>query len=371
MVRLIKQKKIFSGRLATGCTFCMKGRKSVLFITSRCHYECFYCPISDDKRKEDVMKINETRILHPESEDAFTKVCDEIRLCQSTGVGITGGDPLATPQRTYYYIKALKKEFGKSFHIHLYTSPQLVSKEKLLHVTSVGLDEIRFHLNVEDDSLWKRILFANTLSLKVGVEIPAIPGTLVQSKKLLDFCKTHKIEFVNINELEYSDVGDAPLHTKGFVVKNSVSYGIRSSEELAKELVAYGKKIGLRVHYCSASWKDAVQLGNRFLLRSQKVAQPFDVVDAEGLLTRGEIRLMNQSNFSLTQILDMILEEFELQTTDYCLATDRILFNADVLEQLWPQLASHNDLPWLIDVQAAIVTEYPTSDNFIVEKTIL
>ncbi len=369
MVKLVKQKKVKTGRLTKGCKLCLKGRKSVLFITSICHYECFYCPISDDKRKKETVKINEKEILHPDAASALEELFLEITLCQSKGVGITGGDPLAVPRRTYHYIKELKKEFGKKFHIHLYTSPQFVTKEKLLHLDSVGLDEIRFHLNVEDDTLWKRILFANELKLKVGVEVPAIPGKLDLSKKMLDFCKENKIDFVNINELEYSDISNSDLAKEGFFVKDTLSYGIQDSEAVAQELVAYGKEIRLRVHYCSSSFKDAVQLGNRFLLRAQKVAQPFDEVDYQGLLTRGEFRLKRQGKITLEDLRSVLIDEFEMPAEDVFLDGERLLVNASLLEQLWPKLLEDVNFNWKTYLRAAIVKEYPTDDHFIVEKT--
>ncbi len=371
MVRLVKQKILHYGSLAKGCKQCLRGRKSVLFITSKCHYKCYYCPISMDKRKKDVTKINEKFILHPDSEQGLQEVFDEIRLCQSKGVGITGGDPLATLERTFRYVKELKKEFGSSFHIHIYTSPQFVTKEKLLHLDSVGLNEIRFHLNVADNKLWKRILFAKELHMRWGVEIPALPDKLEESKKMLDFCKAHNVMFVNVNELEYSDSGNSSLAKKGFFVKSTLSYGILDSEAVAQELVAYGRKIGLRVHYCSASFKDAVQLGNRFLLRAQSVALPCDEVDSEGLLTRGELRITKKRKVTLEDVQTALLEEIGLSSRELFLENNRLLLSPSLLKRLWPKLLRDENVSWTDEVQPAIVKEYPTDDHFIVEKTLL
>ncbi|MCF7798963.1 radical SAM protein [Candidatus Woesearchaeota archaeon] len=368
MVKLVKQKKVKSGRLAKGCKLCIKGRKSVLFITSACHYECFYCPISDDKRKKDVVKINEKELLHPDSSESLREVFDEIRLCQSKGVGITGGDPLAKTSRTYKYIKALKKEFGKSFHIHVYTSLPFVTKEKLLHLESAGLDEIRFHFNNDDVASWKKILFVKELKMKWGVEVPAIPGKLDTSKKIIDFCKANKADFINLNELEYSDISNSELKKQGFKVKDSLSYGIQDSEAVAHELVLYGKKMRVPVHYCSSSFKDAVQLGNRFLLRAQKVAKPFDAVDYQGMLTRGEITLKRKDKLTLDDVRSFLIDEMELPSEDVCLEDNRLLVAADVLESLWPMLLDDQDVRWGRYLCAAIVVEYPTDDHFLVQK---
>ena len=56
---------------------------------------------------------------------------EEARLTRACGAGITGGDPLMDLDRCVDYITLLKKEFGKRFHIHLYTPLKLVSMSRL------------------------------------------------------------------------------------------------------------------------------------------------------------------------------------------------------------------------------------------------
>lgn len=366
-MKLVSTKKIHNKRLAKGCRQCVYGRKSVLFITSRCHYTCFYCPISDDKRSKETVKINEHLINKPDSKTAINELIKEIELCQSKGVGVTGGDPLATPARTLKYIKALKKHFGRRFHIHLYTSPQFVNKDKLEKLSDAGLDELRFHLNVESDALWDKVNLAKGLKFSVGVEVPAVPTLMEESKKLLDFCKkTSIIKFVNLNELEYSDAGIQILAKRGFFTKDSLSYAIEHSEAAAIKLVEYGKSIGLRVHYCSAQFKDSVQLGNRLRLRAQSVVTPHELVDEEGMIVRGEIhskknkfssRQMSAFGVKAQKLFNIPRQFFEVH--------DKVLMvRPDVLEEIWPlfdQVHSKKDL------EAKIVSEYPTDDHMVVE----
>lgn len=371
-MRLVRCKKDFSGRLTKGCKQCVKGRKSVLFITGKCHYNCFYCPISDDKRNVDVVKINERVIHRPDSDEALDALFEEVRLCRSLGVGITGGDPLANVQRTYAYIKALKTEFGKKFHIHVYTSPQFVTKEKLLHLQEAGLDELRFHLDVEHDSLWKKVKLAQDLNFFVGVEVPAIPGLEKESKALLDFCKAQPvIQFVNVNELEYSDTSDKRLSKRGFKVKDRLSYAIKGSEELALKLVAYGKKIHLPVHYCSASFKDGVQLGNRLLWRAKSVAYRFDEVDRQGMLTRGEIRAkqgvtLKEADFDM--IASDLIKRCGFSSRQFAIEKDRVVLSAKKTHERFGALQAAD---WIDLVTIAVVKEYPTDDHFILEKDVL
>jgi pyruvate formate-lyase activating enzyme-like uncharacterized protein len=55
------------------------------------------------------------------------------------------------------WIRLLKQEFGSDFHIHLYTPLNLVTAERLQQLHEAGLDEIRFHPNLEDDRWWDRV----------------------------------------------------------------------------------------------------------------------------------------------------------------------------------------------------------------------
>ena len=68
----------------------------------------------------------------------------EAEYIDATGAGITGGDPLVVWKRVKTYITLLKKTFGESFNIHLYTSA-LKNADHLPDLVAAGLDEIRFH----------------------------------------------------------------------------------------------------------------------------------------------------------------------------------------------------------------------------------
>lgn len=367
-MKLVKTKKLHYKRLTKGCRQCIYGRKSVLFITSRCHYTCFYCPISDDKRLAETVKINEHVIKKPDSKTAIHELIREVELSQSKGVGVTGGDPLATPARTIKYIKALKDHFGKRFHIHLYTSPQFITRDKLEKLADAGLDEIRFHLNIESDVLWDKVNLVKGLKLLVGLEIPAVPRFISETKKLLDFCKSNPvIKFVNLNELEYSDAGIQELAKKGFFTKDSLSYAINHSEAAAEELVLYGRKINLRIHYCSAQFKDAVQLGNRLKLRAQSVVKPHELVNDEGMIVRGEI-ISKKKSFSSRQmsVFGLKAEElFGVPRDFFEVHEAKLMVRPDVLEEIWPLFDQVHPKK---DLSAKVVVEYPTDDHMLVES---
>ncbi len=274
-----------AGRLAKGCRLCVEGRKLVLFVTGLCGQRCFYCPVSEHKFGKDVVYANEWQILAPDNPVELIK---EAELTGAKGAGITGGDPLVNVDRCVAYIRLLKERFGKQFHIHLYTPLKLVTQERLQKLYEAGLDEIRFHPNLDDDSLWERLNLAKQFDWDIGVEIPVIPGYEQKTRKLIDFI-AGKVDFLNLNELELSDTtaGHYQLHVKGFKPKDELSYGVLGSEELGMVLLDYAARKGLAVHLCTAKLKDAVQLRNRIRLRAKRVALRTDVVTREGTLIRG------------------------------------------------------------------------------------
>lgn len=336
--------------LCKGCKQCVKGKKSVIYITGLCPRRCYYCPLSDQKRFKDVMYVNERPIKD------IKEIIEEVELSNSVGAGITGGDPLLKLDRTVKTIKMLKKRFGKRFHIHLYTSLDLVDESKLKRLYNAGLDEIRFHPDLDNDKFWKRIEIIKKFDWRVGVEIPVVPGYFEKTWKLIQFVAPH-IDFLNLNELEISDTNGNKLGEMGFVCKNSYSYAIKGSNELALKLI---KKIKselskLSVHYCTSTLKDRVQLGNRLKRRAKSIKKPYDVIDDEGMLIRGVISVKKDYK----KIIDKIRKEHNIpqKFIEFDEMRKQILINPLILMEI------HEELPY----KCAIVKEYPTWDRMIVE----
>lgn len=363
----IKETKFYSfkkGNLAKGCVRCVKGKKSVLFITGVCPRNCFFCPTSEKKKNNDVRFINERQYTKDE------ELIDEIKLSKSKGVGITGGDPLARFSRTIDAIKLLKNTFGKKFHIHLYTSLNLVNERRLKELNDAGLDEIRFHPDLDDESFWNKIKLAKKLKWDVGIEIPVIPDKEEVSKKLINEYKDY-VDFINLNELEISDLNAQEFQDRHYDLVDEISYAVKGSRELAFELMALSN----RAHFCTCSLKDAVQLTNRIKLRAKSVAQKYDHVDDDGMLIRGAIyhNAMPDRSYKevlkgldtkkeikyLNQLRDEIISEFKIPKK--LIVVDekklRLLTTAGAVESL----KDH------IDNKCAVVMEYPTYDNMEVE----
>jgi len=350
----MKQNNFYSynlGNLSRGCSQCVKGEKTVLYITGLCPRNCFYCPLSEQKKNKDVMYANERKVK------SIKEIIQEIKLNSSKGVGITGGDPLLSFNRTLRTIKSLKIEFPK-FHIHLYTSLNLLDENKIKKLNEAGLDEIRLHPDLYDKSLWDKIKIIRKFRGKKGIEIPVIPGCTSKIKELVLLYEEY-IDFLNLNEFEYSDSNDIELHNRGFYCRSKETYAIKGSREAAIQLLKWieDNEINMRAHFCTAKLKDAIQISNRLKKRAKNVALPLDVVDEDGILIRGVIRSSDR------KLMAQIKKKYEIPSNLITYDKDReqILIAPWILMEIFSE----------IDCECQIVKEYPTFDRMIVEVDVL
>lgn len=367
--------------MAKGCQMCVKGRKLVLFVTGLCAQKCFYCPVSELKSGQDVVYANEWKVSNP---DDPKELIEEAELTEAKGAGITGGDPLVNVDRCVKYITLLKKRFGKQFHIHLYTPLKLVTEERLKKLYDAGLDEIRFHPNLDDESLWTNLNLAGKYGWDIGVEIPVIPGYEAKTKKLIDFL-AGKIKFLNLNELELSDtqIEQYKLDVMGFKPKDELSYGVAGSEELGLKLAKYAAEKGMMTHFCTAKLKDSVQMRQRIMRRAKNTALPFDLQTKEGTLVRGcaylkemapgvgyQKKIQEADKESIIRKLEEARKQVivALQEKSENVVVDnnrlRIILQQKKMTIFAPKLKKLGLIP-------AIVEEYPTADALEVEVEFL
>lgn len=351
----MKKTKYFSyknGNLCKGCKQCVKGRKLVLFVTGICNKNCFYCPLSPKKKNKDVIYANERKV------DSIKEMIQEAKYSGAIGAGITGGDPLLRLDRTIKTIKELKKEFGKRFHIHLYTSPENVSKLNLKKLYNSGLDEIRFHPNILINKEWDKIEFALDYDWNVGIEIPLIPlenykkGTI----QILEKFK-NKVNFFNFNELEISDATISLYSKLGLKTKDKYSYAIKGSQELALELME--KYVDLNIHFCTAKLKDSVQMKNRFINTAKRNKYFFDSITKDGLFYRGAIYLSENTNKQVNQ-RELLKIYSKLPRFFKKLEENRIIVPVFLIKLLKNKIKKLRGKP-------CVLVEYPTSDKIIIE----
>ncbi|MGC9307803.1 MAG: radical SAM protein [Thermoplasmatota archaeon] len=335
-----------TGDLPDGCQHCMTGGKMVLLVTGRCPTGCFYCPLSEKKRGRDVVYANE--LLVRGDQDIITEG-DSI---EASGTGITGGEPLLLPERTTRYIRLLKEYFGSRHHIHLYTAQ--FERETIEQCIEAGLDEIRLHPPVPS---WKHIektRLADTihgLAIPAGIEIPVLPGMEKETRHLLETATRYDIDFVNLNELEFSETNYAALEKQGYQVKSDTSNAVAGSQELAYQIAEWD--LPVPVHYCSSSFKDAIQLRRRLARRARNVARLYDVITDDGTLQKGVIEADRDA-------LPVLRQRFHIEPG--MMAWDEEKGRIETAPSIVAWLADQ------IAYRCYVVEEYPTADRLEVER---
>jgi pyruvate formate-lyase activating enzyme-like uncharacterized protein len=249
-------------------------------------------------------------------------------------------------------ISLLKDTFGIHHHIHLYTSNLDASKARAL--VAAGLDELRFHPPIQ---LWNHMDttclgdIASDLAISVGLEIPLIPHLRQETLRLLHWAAKADIAFANLNELEFSATNGEALRQQGYQLKNDISNAVEGSEAMAYDIA--DNNMELSIHYCSSSFKDAVQLRRRLLRRASVTAPLYAVITEEGTLLKGIIYCPP------TAIAD-IMGTFSI---------DASLFRWDATKQ-WAETSpdiAQTIAPYL-PYPCYIVEEYPTADRLEVER---
>lgn len=172
MIRKLPNGSAVAGQLPKGCEVCEEGAKMVLLVTGQCAFDCFYCPLSEEKQGKPGGYANEMPI-----EDTGD-IVDEAESIGAGGTGITGGDPLLQMTKTLVWLQVLKEHFGDGHHAHLYTAT--ADPDKVKQLADTGLDEIRFHpppevwASFEDTGYPECIRVAKESGMSVGLEIPML-----------------------------------------------------------------------------------------------------------------------------------------------------------------------------------------------------
>lgn len=320
----------------------------VLFVSGRCDTGCFYCPVSDEKKGKDVIYANERLITNTE------EIIDEAVSMDALGTGITGGDPLLSLERTVKMIRLLKGKFGKEHHIHLYTST--IDPDIALHLHNEGLDEIRFH---PSPSIWDslettRIREVTAIDgLIVGIEVPALPGFDLEIKKMVSDASSLGVDFINLNELEFSEGNWDMMSSNGYELKDDVSAAIAGSEELALSVM---KRSSVPIHFCSSAFKDSVQLRKRLIRMAEHISRPYDIVTEDGTILKGILYADD-----LDPALSVLRNEYNVP--DDLMYVDNERNRLEVASWVLEELSSR--LPY----KCYIIEIYPTSDGLEVERT--
>jgi len=353
---------MYSLTLSKGCQQCIVGEKMVVLVSSKCSSNCFYCPLSIERKKAGTAFANE----RPFQETA--DLLSEADNMTAKGASMTGGDPLELHSfnDTLKYCKILKKRYSNDFHIHAYTRGKDLTAELLTQIVPY-LDEIRFHvINPEKDFII--VGMAIKFNLDIGIEIPVIPtkgftyyiNLINEFEKLVS--KSSQFHFINLNELEISETNYRKL-LKHDLEPDSINLSaIKGSSDLAVKIVEWASENSkLPVHFCSLSTKDNIQLPNRLFRIAKNTMLPSDVLIEEGsdkgLLIRG---IITGEDLKLDEIRNFLIHDLEIPPHLVSIdnVKNRILTNAAILEELKIEIVSQ-----FPKVKLGLAEEYPSYDN--------
>jgi len=245
--------KIHAGELSPGCAICGAGHWSCLYINSRCTANCFYCPQERDRKQE----------CRPNADIDFDDPDDYVAYLEKfhvKGVGFSGGEPLLVFDKLLTYITKIKKQFGRSMYLWIYTNGHLVTKDKLIQLRKAGLDEIRLNISANDYDL-RPVKLARDVFDTVTVEVPSIPEDHARLKRCL--AKMHRIgvKYLNIHLLRTTEYNYQNYVKRGYTFLHTPEVNVLESEITALKLIRYAldKKIGLPINYCSSVYKERFQ----------------------------------------------------------------------------------------------------------------
>lgn len=350
--------------LPPACRMCAEGCKMVVLVTGLCPSSCYYCPLSLEKKGKDRVFADEWEL---ENEDDIDVLIREAELIDACGAGITGGDPLMVPSRARKYIGLLKDYFGSDFHIHLYTSG-LKNIDSVSDFVNAGLDEIRFHPSprfwnkMEKSDVSKSVEKVVDYGLDVAVEIPSIPGMNDQILSLVRWAEDKNLCWVNLNELEFSETNQKNLLSKGFVAENDFSSHVKDSESCALDVIdkCFQENLDIGVHYCSCSFKDAVQLRNRIRRRAENIVKPHEIISNDGTLV---LAVVSKKGFSLDKIRKMLIDIYNVDS-------EMVFVNKKknrVETGVW-FLDKFSEILLKNGFKCFMIEEYPTYDRLEVER---
>ena len=319
IVEKIKEgNRIIKGRgFPKGCKLCLKGQKTVLFLSGTCQKpdNCYwYCPLSKERKGKEETFANEIKI------NSKKELLEEINKTEAKGMSITGGEPLSDKnlEKTLDYIRFVKTQKGKRFHIHLYTNGISFNKSIAEKLASAGLDEIRFHPSRGNQ---QKIKFALNKGLVVGAEVPVIPNNekLEDIKKLVVFLDDIGADFINLNEFEYCFPNSLSLKNRGYQLKKGSIASVVKSQEVAIDLMRdLSTRVSIKIHFCPIHSKDYNQLKMRYLHRAKNIRLPYEVITEEGLLIFGQVEgnLEDLNRFKENLISKTKIKEKFLSSTE-------------------------------------------------------
>ena len=205
----LELRTLYTKELPSGCTGCLAGEGTNLFVTGKCTRDCFFC--FNTKPRTDETVVHGVKIENPEDAPAIVERFD------LTSVGISGGEPLLNPSRVLRIIKALRG-MKRRLRIDLYTNGDLATDELLKDLEEAGLDSIRFNVVAREfdlDPVRRSLRYFRDTT----VEIPVVPERMEELKKMVLELDSLGVRYLNIHELFSCRENESRVGGEGYARK--------------------------------------------------------------------------------------------------------------------------------------------------------
>jgi uncharacterized protein len=185
-----------------------------------------------------------------------------------------------------------------------------------------------------------------------------LPEKEPELRRLLRTLDAIGVDFVNLNELEFSETNEAKMRERGYRVDPRNGWGVRGSRAVAERLVR-DLPLSVPVHYCSSRFKDGVQLRQRLLRRAERTAPPFAPRTEDGTVVLGVVEADGEA--ALDRWSARVVRRLGAGPNDYRFDRDRrrLELSPFALRRVARRI------PW----PAFEVEVYPTADALEVERT--
>lgn len=283
---------LYIGSRSVNCENCVLGRTNGLHLTDYCSRSCFFCP----QRRSPETCFTRQLNCHTPTEEDNRKTITTMQLNDSTGCGLSGGEPLIVYDKVLHYLRLLKEHMGKDFWIHLYTNGDYINRSTLAELKAAGLDEIRFDVAATDYNL-EKVALSREYIPKVLIEIPVIPNDIARLQGMMFESEKLGIDSINFHEMVISSHNVEKLRPRGYIAAQPAykvpfylmnEAPVLGSEELILDLLelALTKQFSYGVHYCSYRARIIKQNYSKQYLVASKIHRPYEQVSQEGLLEK-------------------------------------------------------------------------------------
>jgi len=269
--------KVDCNGLSPGCRCCSDGGWSCLFVNGRCNGHCFYCPTAQDDDGPPV--TNGLAFNSPQEYASY------VATLGFSGVSISGGEPLMTPDLTLAYLSAVRKRCGEDVHLWMYTNGTLLTKDLCSRLRDAGLNEIRFDLGAVRYHL-KKLRLAVGCIPTVTVEIPAVPEDEELLKRKMVEMAEAGVKHLNLHQMRLTPYNFDQLTERGYIFLHGEKVTLLESELCALRTIRFGLEQGipLPVNYCSFPYKRRFQHAAARRRAALTVCVPGETVTDSGYL---------------------------------------------------------------------------------------